>query len=512
KNAWKDYWLNPLGGKNGAEVFLETDPNYTNEGNSVEYFYRNFQMQGPNPVGSEAVADTNDLEIGSDWTAAGVKALVLYFHGDTSNGEDPHPNYTIANDRMWVAVEDANANVGIVRYADMNDIKEDWWHEWNIDLTIFDACGISLTDVKKVYIGFGGLKGGATSKYGAGYSLGGDTVWFDDIRLYPPRCITEKVPADFTGDCITDPLEVSIMATDWLITDFEVMPEAPSSANLLVEYLFDGGSDDYNDSSGAPYYHGIASTFATTSGGHLTLDGVSYVDIPFGAANPFDGSQDFSIAMSFKTTQPGMLISSSKADPCDVTEAEYDRAMSVYPIQGPWLGEGVDSGDVVYENNYWNRTWSDPLAAVLDDQWHHMVVTYDADGGWSGFDPTGLFKVYLDGAPPSQDMSGDPNIPNIHLDTVRIGDTFNPDIEAAGITEFVGEIDDVRIYDYPLTLANAQWLAGEVNDVYFGLDSAANLVPKTPDEQTYDANNPDIVNFIDYGLLADNWLAEQLWP
>jgi len=495
-NVWDDYWTNST----GSEVFVEEDVNITRDGNSLMYKYdcgTDYKK-----VGSRIDATMADLRVSSDWSAVGIKALVLYFYGQAGNS-------ATANDRMWVELEDTSSNAGVALYdGDPNDVQLEQWNEWNIDMAIFDACGVSLPNIDKIHIGFGGPPIGQSKAGGSG------TLYFDDIRLWAPRCVPAYVSGDVTGDCIIDGYDIDAMGADWLVSDFAVTPEAPNSANLLVEYLFDGGSDDYNDSSGVPYYHGNASTFATTSGGYLTLDGVSYVDIPFGAANPFQGATDFSIAMSFKTTQPGMLISSSKADPCDVTEAEYDRAMSVYPVQGPWLAEGVDSGEVVvYENNFWNWTWSDPVAAVLDDQWHHMVVTYDADGTWTGFDTTGLFKVYLDGVPPSQDMSGDPNIPNIHLDTVRIGDTFNPDIETEGITEFVGDIDDVRIYDYPLTLANALWLAGEVNDVYFELDSAANLVLKTPDDQTYDANNPDIVNFIDYGLLAEHWLeGPTLWP
>ncbi|MHC4500632.1 MAG: hypothetical protein ACYS21_16155, partial [Planctomycetota bacterium] len=180
--VWKDRWLNPLGGKNGAEVFLETSTGLVSDGNSMRYYYRNYNMQGPNPVGSEAVADISALQSGSDWTVVGVKALVLYFQGDPANGQEPHANYTIANDRMWVAVEDGDAvpKTGIVRYDtehgyDLNDVKEAYFHEWNIDLADPCLADVNMANIAKVYIGFGGVKGGATSKYGAGYTSGGDT-------------------------------------------------------------------------------------------------------------------------------------------------------------------------------------------------------------------------------------------------------------------------------------------------------------------------------------------------
>jgi hypothetical protein len=167
---------------------------------------------------------------------------------------------------------------------------------------------------------------------------------------------------------------------------------------------------------------------------------------------------------------------------------------------------------VVYENNQLDWTWSDTIPAVFDNQWHHVVATYDADAGEGG---TGLVKVFLDGNPPSHVTNMDPNIPNIHLDTVRIGDTFNPDIKGEGILAFDGQIDNVRIYDYPLSLANSLWLKGETELTYFSLDSAANFVPKVPDDQVVNPNNLDIINFKDYAIMADNWLGLEeptLWP
>jgi hypothetical protein len=264
--VWKDIWLNPLGGKNGAEVFLETDPGLVRDGNSMRYYYRNFQMSGGKPVGSEAEADISALQSGSDWTVVGVKALVLYFQGDPANGQDAHASYTIANDRMWVAVEDGDAvpKTGIVRYDtehgyDLNDVKEGYMHEWNIDLADPCLADVNMANIAKVYIGFGGVKGGATSKYGAGYTSGGDTVWFDDIQLLPPRCLTEKVATDFTGDCITDYEDVDVMGRDWLLSDGNASSVPPSLAPVAW-YKFDEGT-------------GTTALDSSVHGNHGTLEG-----------------------------------------------------------------------------------------------------------------------------------------------------------------------------------------------------------------------------------------------
>jgi hypothetical protein len=234
---------------------------------------------------------------------------------------------------------------------------------------------------------------------------------------------------------------------------------------------------------------------SSVSGGSLHLDGVGYVDIPFGAANPFGGTQDFSISMRFRTSDKGLLISSS--EPCDVSGCEMSMNVYTANVENP--------GGVLYDNI--NVGWMGAGTDLNDGQWHHMVTTYDS--------ATLQHHIYADGmAETWADLEGvwDPNITDITTHTVRIGYTYCDDTLAA-TGQFIGDIDDIRIYDYPLTHSHAMWLTGEVNDVYFGLDSAANLVPKTPDDQTYDANNPDIVNFIDYGLLTDHWLeGPTLWP
>ena len=63
---------------------------------------------------------------------------------------------------------------------------------------------------------------------------------------------------------------------------------------------------------------------------------------------------------------------------------------------------------------------------------------------------------------------------------------------------FVGDMDEVRIYDYALSAAEVLSLAG-------GGTYTQSL--------NTDAVDDDTVNFKDYDLMADNWLKEDmLWP
>jgi len=514
-NVWDDYWTNST----GSEVFVEEDVNITRDGNSLMYKYdcgTDYKK-----VGSRIDATMADLRVSSDWSAVGIKALVLYFYGQAGNS-------ATANDRMWVELEDTSSNAGVALYdGDPNDVQLEQWNEWNIDMAIFDACGVSLTDIDKIHIGFGGPPIGQSKDGGSG------TVYFDDIGIYASRCVPGLTYSlgDISADCNIGLEDVEVMGADWLDSDTEVPPAEPCDANLIVHYPYDTDGD-FNDASGPPYYHGQPGSGASVSGNSLQLDGsvTSYVEIPFGAANPFDGSTDFSIAMWFKTTDDGILISSSKQDPCDVTTAPefYDRAMSVYPVVADgWVPGKLTDHVVVYENQLSSWTWSDNLA-LFDDQWHHAAITYDADGGWDEEQSaiTGLCRVYVDGyAPTIEEALGagnfDPNIPNAHLDTVLIGYTYNPGIKDSGVTYFAGRIDDVRIYDFPLEHSHILSLSGSTEKVYIANSSLANLAPKDPNlspdpnlkYDAYDPNNPDIVNFLDYDVLADNWLAGPLlWP
>jgi hypothetical protein len=74
KAVWKDYWSNGT----SAEVF--TEQTIVRSVQSMKYKYSNKTYS---PYYSEAEADINDLPsgIGSDWTANGVTALVLWFYG-----------------------------------------------------------------------------------------------------------------------------------------------------------------------------------------------------------------------------------------------------------------------------------------------------------------------------------------------------------------------------------------------------------------------------------------------
>ncbi len=252
-----------------------------------------------------------------------------------------------------------------------------------------------------------------------------------------------------------------------------------AKADLLAEYLFDA---DTSDTSGNGY-DGIGGGGALVVGGALLLAGGAYMDLPasFGAVNPFDGSGDFTIEMDFMSNTGGILIASAR-------DAEPDNhSMSV------WMWADEFEGEVIYDN-----FWVGAAGAGGDDQnpgdgeWHSLRIAYDTDGsviseGWfespasewncEWGDPEEVWceddAVWVAGNAPlpedewevgplievtlldGQDWAWtadfNPEIPDIHLDTVSLGRSLNAEFpyeELPDPAEWAIALDNVRIYNH----------------------------------------------------------------
>ena len=148
--------------------------------------------------------------IGPDWTIQGVKALSLRFYGSVGNGVEP----------MWVQLEDTSGYGNKVTYGDYQDedpnaITEESWHEWFIDLADFE---VDLENLVSMVVGFGNEDG--SGAHGSG------TIYFDDFRLYTPRCMPQRAkhPADFDNSCQVDYPDVQILFDKWLLRDISETP------------------------------------------------------------------------------------------------------------------------------------------------------------------------------------------------------------------------------------------------------------------------------------------------
>ena len=120
--------------------------------------------------------------------------------GITSNMVEP----------LYVAVQDSTGKVGVVEHENPNATVLDSWQEWNIDLREFRNAGVNLASIKKMYLGVGDRI--SPQQGGTG------NLYFDDIRLYRPRCVPAmgRPQADLSGNCVVDYADLEIMAGEWL--------------------------------------------------------------------------------------------------------------------------------------------------------------------------------------------------------------------------------------------------------------------------------------------------------
>lgn len=177
-------WSN---GSTGAALSLAATGGH-DRAKTMKFDYNN----GAAPYYSEG--QTIDADF--DWTVAGVLAIDIWYKGSATNAAIP----------MYVALEDNDSNpIAVVTNSDINAAKAADWEVWRIALS--DFAGVNLSNVKKFYVGFGSKSNPVSG--------GSGTVYFDDIALFPSRCI-EKPLEDINDDCVVDFKDFAIMAKNWL--------------------------------------------------------------------------------------------------------------------------------------------------------------------------------------------------------------------------------------------------------------------------------------------------------
>jgi hypothetical protein len=449
--TWRDGagWSNPAPGwgGNGTGAMVDVGTAVVNTGNqSLKYDYDNDGTLGGSPAAyySEATANIDDLTtIGRDWTKGGVKALSLWFYGDPGNA-------ATATEQMYVKVGGAK----VVYDGDMADIQEASWHEWNIDLADFAALGANLNNVTQISIGFGNENN--TTAGGSG------VVYFDDIRLYPARCVPErKAPpaADLTGDCVVDYLDIDLMAADWLIAAV-----APDNAGLVAHWKFDADSTDSAGNHDGTILGGAGFVVDADRATVLSLDGVDgHVEVPHADDIGFITDTTLSISVWVK---PAELPRTGWT-----TILAKNRDISPGDAYGIWISP-TNEWQFRVGNTAGNANL--PTAQPATEEWHHLVMTHDPS--------VTTLRGYLDGEMIYENTAAAPG---------AIGNTALWIGGAGGVSEYYpGLIDDLRIYNYVLSRAQVLYFVGLKADLH----------------------EDDKIDFKDYAVLADSWLDEQFWP
>ncbi len=164
-NAWIDGYDDPA---NGSLVGYDTPPfaeqTIIHGGNqSMPLFY-------DNSVGySEA---TLTLIYPRDWTENGVNKLTIWFRGNSAN----------AAETLYVALNGS----AVVNHDNPDAAQTGRWTEWSIPLQAFADQGVNLANVNTIALGLGNRNNPVAG--------GSGTMYFDDIRLYPPPPEREPAP------------------------------------------------------------------------------------------------------------------------------------------------------------------------------------------------------------------------------------------------------------------------------------------------------------------------------
>lgn len=491
-------WYDGLINGTDSEIFLETDANFTRDGNSMRYEFTNSTTAGGKLIGSAVDADPIGLESGRDWTAGGVKALTLYLIGDPCNRtitptDSKGNNYLMGGVTPWVEVEDASSNTGWVAYESPTDMFYDYmWFEWNIDLGIFDACGVTLSAIERLTIGIGGDRVGQFKSPSGGEP---GYLHIDDIRLYPPRCVPEvsELAGDLTADCSVDYFDVNVMAADWLIAD-GCVTTSQQNGTLTA-------AGDPNWTSGQiDGALGFDPNIIEVDVNDPCLMGLTHMSITAWIYR--DGSQPYVGIVSSPGQEPG---------------------------KGTELSIGSDGETVNYQWNaliwrWCNGAWCkfDSGLVVPDQTWTFIAMSVDPDG----------CSLYMRPAGGTLDSARD----WMALGPLeQFDDKFFIGRGCEG-AHFFGAIDDVRIYTYALDVNEITYLATEGVDgnepdpncpaYHYKFDDGSGLVavdsgcgalvyraPMSPANLTDpEPEGSRFVNFYDYDILADNWMEQYLWP
>jgi len=207
-----DCGVTAYGGNGTGSAVGNADPPYV-ERSIVHGGQQAMPLSYDNTSGSGVSEAVLTFSPAQDWTAGGLKTLVLFFRGDLANGAG----------QLYLKINGTNVSYN----GNAADLTNGLWNQWNVDLS-----GLSVKAVSSLTIGVSGT--------------GKGVLYVDDIRLY------REAPA-------------------------VVVPSDPGQIGLVAWYSMEGsvqdGSGNGNNGTvgGTPTYE----TGRTGLGTALGLNGVS---------------------------------------------------------------------------------------------------------------------------------------------------------------------------------------------------------------------------------------------
>jgi hypothetical protein len=398
-----------------------------------------------------------------DWTATDMKALELFFCDITQN--------SYASSYIYIALNDGNNEAFATYPIDSNNITNDLWYLWRIDLQEFRD--IDLSNIESMEIGFYSDSNYPTVNFD-------DKFLFDDIRLYTSRCLEENMSdADFNRDCLVNFADLEEMASNWFDTGYNVYPVAIPDAPVAW-YKFDG---DTNDSAGnadgrirgqETYAQGVYGKAISFDGYEDALEinhavqlfsqistGITIAFWQKGANSPYHTDTLFCTNYIYGENDPAIAIHLG----CWRRPGVYHWACG-----SPWSFDNKLSGKHRYSEEWFG-------------QWNHWAFTKDSD--------TGVMQIFLNGRL-YDNRTGSHSL---------ISGVTSFEIGNGWYGGYDGLIDDFLIYDYALTQPEIAYIATNGTGIF----DQALLTPA-------DLNGDKKIDFIDFALFADHWLENLNWP
>ncbi|MHC4619995.1 MAG: LamG domain-containing protein [Planctomycetota bacterium] len=320
-----------------------------------------------------------------------------------------------------------------------------------------------------------------------------------------------KPPMDITDDCKVDMRDVAALSSDWLLHDFTVVPEAPPTGPVL-RYLFNETSGITATDSSGNDYHGTGKK--RNAGDTDWEDFVPLWDAggKFGGCVKMDedpvSDDDYFIQV------PSDALTDNITNALTVSlwlkwESTSDVLFSVYGGTGAGYNH-LFGAEVRGDEEGIGGSINDTSAGAGGDtelwpatDWNHFGFVKDADEKYMAFYINGTLMGENDEATAKNIFANLEPWPN---DQVRIGASAE---EPDGFDEtYEGLVDDFRIYDYALNLAQLAYIVqgdAATTPLYIPLESDADVYDEEP-------ANSKAVNFRDFALIVMDWLDESMWP
>jgi len=307
-------------------------------------------------------------------------------------------------------------------------------------------------------------------------------------------CSEEQAPAgDLNGDCSVGIGDLEIMAEDWLKGDYSVT----GVADLIVHYSFEA-ADGYkvpdvtdNQYDGETYDHQTGPVKPPIEEGYLRLEHESresavVVEVPKEAFNE-QIADEISVSVWVNWDDPNTMPGGNTIL-FGAMGGYGDLYAPAFVMETDWQGGLVTLWD--------SSPCSPAVCDGLEEEdwsgsWNHYVFVKSLSQRF--------LKIYHNGQLCGEVYSDQMMPKPIDLAWIGINPDFPIYVKMYLHDIYTGLLDEFRIYNRALS-------AEEVAYIYSGKPQYVPLVSRA---NLYDGEggNSKVVNFRDYALLADNWLA-----